>query len=299
MTNACRHARASQVTVAVRLAGGAARLEVTDDGRGFAPEETAAGFGLLGMRERVHLVPGNVDVESSPGAGTRVTVTVPRGTTAKFSVDGGGDMNDEEPDQAAPVRVLVVDDQRLIRDGIASLLSIRPGIEVVGTAVDGRDAVARTLEMEPDVVLMDVRMPGMDGVEAVAVLRERAPECRVVMLTTFDDEEYVVQALRAGAHGYLLKDLPAEELAHAVRLAHAGVTQLDSSVARGLTAFLPRPEPPRPEPAAGAPAVSLSPRETDILRLVAHRHTNREIAARAPSSSVLAWRVDDQAGRGG
>ncbi|MFI6437387.1 response regulator [Streptomyces sp. NPDC050759] len=194
-------------------------------------------------------------------------------------------MNDEEPEQAAPVRVLVVDDQRLIRDGIASLLSIRPGIEVVGTAV------ARTLEMKPDVVLMDVRMPTMDGVEAVAVLRDRAPECRVVMLTTFDDEEYVVQALRAGAHGYLLKDLPAGELAHAVRLAQAGVTQLDSSVARRLTAFLPRPE-----PAAGAPAVSLSPRETDILRLVAHGHTgtrahghtgtrahghtNREIAAR-------------------
>ncbi|MER6957518.1 MULTISPECIES: response regulator transcription factor [unclassified Streptomyces] len=184
-------------------------------------------------------------------------------------------MNDEGPEPAAPVRVLVVDDQRLIRDGIASLLSIRPGIEVVGTAVDGRDAVAKTLEREPDVVLMDVRMPTMDGVEAVAVLRDRAPECRVVMLTTFDDEEYVVQALRAGAHGYLLKDLPAEELARAVRLAHAGVTQLDSSVARRLTAFLPHPE-----SAAEAPAVSLSPRETDILRLVAHGHTNREIAAR-------------------
>ncbi|UUU23641.1 response regulator [Streptomyces sp. DSM 40750] len=187
------------------------------------------------------------------------------------------DENDanEEPEQASPVRVLVVDDQRLIRDGIASLLSIRPGIEVVGTAVNGRDAVAKTLELGPDVVLMDVRMPETDGVEAVAVLRDRAPECRVVMLTTFDDEEYVVQALRAGAHGYLLKDLPAEELAHAVRLAHAGVTQLDSSVTRHLTAFLPRSG-----PAAEAPAVALSPRETDILRLVAHGHTNREIAAR-------------------
>lgn len=182
---------------------------------------------------------------------------------------------DQGPEPTPPVRVLVVDDQRLIRDGIASLLSIRPGIEVVGTAVDGRDAVARTLELKPDVVLMDVRMPEADGVEAVAVLRERAPESRVVMLTTFDDEEYVVQALRAGAHGYLLKDLPAEELAHAVRLAHAGVTQLDSSVARRLTASLP---PSRP--AVQAPAVSLSPRETDILRLVAHGHTNREIAAR-------------------
>ncbi|MFF1676282.1 response regulator [Streptomyces sp. NPDC058256] len=174
------------------------------------------------------------------------------------------------------VRVLVVDDQRLIRDGIASLLSIRPGIEVVGTAVDGRDAVAKALELSPDVVLMDVRMPEMDGVEAVAVLRGRAPECRVVMLTTFDDEEYVVQALRAGAHGYLLKDLPAEELAQAVRLAHAGVTQLDSTVARHLTAALPSPAPV----AKAAPTISLSPRETDILRLLAHGHTNREIAAR-------------------
>ncbi|MEV0224066.1 response regulator transcription factor [Streptomyces sp. NPDC050704] len=183
-------------------------------------------------------------------------------------------MDDQEP--APPVRVLVVDDQRLIRDGIASLLSIRPGIAVVGTAVDGRDAVAKTLELGPDVVLMDVRMPEMDGVEAVAVLRGRAPECRVVMLTTFDDEEYVVQALRAGAHGYLLKDLPAEELAHAVRLAHAGVTQLDSSVAHHLTASLPSPG----SVPAPAPAVPLSPRETDILRLVAQGHTNREIAAR-------------------
>jgi DNA-binding NarL/FixJ family response regulator len=183
---------------------------------------------------------------------------------------------DQEP---TPVRVLVVDDQRLIRDGIAALLSIRPGIEIVGTAADGRDAVAKALELTPDVVLLDVRMPGTDGVEAAAVLRDRAPGCRVVMLTTFDDEEYVVRALRAGAHGYLLKDLPAEELAHAVRLAHAGVTQLDSSVARHLTAALPSPA-PADTGADAPPAVSLSPRETDILRLLAQGHTNREIAAR-------------------
>ncbi|CCK31942.1 two-component LuxR family transcriptional regulator [Streptomyces davaonensis JCM 4913] len=177
-------------------------------------------------------------------------------------------------EEAEPaVRVLVVDDQRLIRDGIASLLSLRAGIAVVGTAADGREAVARALELRPDVVLMDVRMPELDGVGAVAVLRERAPECRVVMLTTFDDEEYVVQALRAGASGYLLKDLPADELAHAVRLAHAGVTQLESSVARRLTEALPAPEPPVTATA------ELTPREIDILRLVAHGHTNREIAA--------------------
>ncbi|WP_210586176.1 response regulator transcription factor [Streptomyces sp. GESEQ-35] len=175
----------------------------------------------------------------------------------------------EEP---TVVRVLVVDDQQLIRDGIASLLSIRPGISVVGTASNGREAVTKAVEVRPDVVLMDVRMPELDGVEAVAVLRARAPECRVVMLTTFDDEEYVVQALRAGASGYLLKDLPAEELAHAIRLAHAGVTQLDSSVAGRIAAALPSPA------AAPAPAVALSPREIDILRLVARGRTNREIA---------------------
>lgn len=172
------------------------------------------------------------------------------------------------------VRVLVVDDQQLIRDGIASLLSIRAGITVVGTAADGRQAVAKAVELRPDVVLMDVRMPELDGVEAVAVLRGRMPECRVVMLTTFDDEEYVVQALRAGASGYLLKDLPAEELAQAVRLAHAGVTQLDASVAGRLAASLPTPAPEQ------APlAAALSPREIDILRLVARGRTNREIAA--------------------
>ncbi|MEU2792827.1 response regulator transcription factor [Streptomyces sp. NPDC007100] len=176
-------------------------------------------------------------------------------------------------EEDTPVRVLVVDDQRLIRDGIAALLSIRPGITVVGTAVDGREAVAKVLELRPDVVLMDVRMPGMDGVEAVAVLRGEAPECRAVMLTTFDDEEYVVQALRAGACGYLLKDLPADELAHAVRLAHAGVTQLDAAVTRHLTASLPSPAP------GAEQAAALSPREIDILRLVAQGRTNREIAA--------------------
>ncbi|MFI7320667.1 response regulator [Streptomyces venezuelae] len=180
-----------------------------------------------------------------------------------------------EGEAPAPVRVLVVDDQRLIRDGIASLLGARPGITVLGTAPDGREAIAKTLELRPDVVLMDVRMPGMDGVEAAAVLSAETPECRVVMLTTFDDEEYVVQALRAGACGYLLKDLPADELARAVRLAHAGVAQLDASVTRTLAASLPAPGPPRRQP----PDAALSPREIDILRLVARGRTNREIAA--------------------
>jgi DNA-binding NarL/FixJ family response regulator len=173
------------------------------------------------------------------------------------------------------VRVLVVDDQRLIREGIASLLDIEPGVTVVGTAADGRDALAKAAELEPDVVLMDVRMPVLDGVEATALLRQRSPGCRVLMLTTFDDEEYVIRALRAGASGYLLKDLPAADLARAVLLAHAGVDQLDPSVTGRLVASLTAPV---AAPGGPPPETVLTDRELQVLRLIAGGATNREIA---------------------
>lgn len=171
------------------------------------------------------------------------------------------------------IKVLVVDDQALVREGIASLLGIHDDIEVVGTACDGREAVALAAELAPDVVLMDVQMPHMDGVEAVAALRTRSPASKVVMLTTFDDEEYVVRALRAGAAGYLLKDLPTHDLAAAVRLAHAGVAQLDPAATGRLVDALAAH--PAPRARTGVP---LSEREVGLLRLVADGRTNREIA---------------------
>jgi DNA-binding NarL/FixJ family response regulator len=188
-------------------------------------------------------------------------------------------MLDDAREQA--VRVLVVDDQRLMRDGIASLLSIQDGIEVVGTAASGQEALERALALRPDVILMDVRMPIMDGVAATARVRHQLPNCQVLMLTTFDDEEYVINALRAGACGYLLKNIPAPDLARAVQAAHRGVYQLDPAVASKVVASLARstkPAPSLPDPPVLNNVPDLTSREIEVLRLIAQGATNREIA---------------------
>jgi len=188
-------------------------------------------------------------------------------------------MPDAAQEQA--VRVLVVDDQRLMRDGIASLLSIQDGIEVVGTAASGQEALERVLALRPDVVLMDVRMPVMDGVAATAQVRRQLPSCQVLMLTTFDDEEYVINALRAGACGYLLKNIPAPDLARAVQAAHRGVYQLDPAVASKVVASLARSTKPissLPDPPVLSHIPDLTDREIEVLRLIAQGATNREIA---------------------
>ena len=182
-----------------------------------------------------------------------------------------------------PIRVLVVDDQRLMRDGIASLLSLQPGIAVVGTAANGEEAVAQAQSLEPDVILMDVRMPVLDGVAATAQVRRARPACQVLMLTTFDDDEYIVAALRAGACGYLLKDIPAPDLAQAIQAAHKGIYQIDPAVAGKVVAALSGNAPPPPAPAGAPPPPAtrpdgLSSREIEVLRLIAQGASNREIA---------------------
>jgi DNA-binding NarL/FixJ family response regulator len=190
------------------------------------------------------------------------------------------------------VRVLIVDDQRLMRDGLASLLEMQDAIEVVGTASNGQEALEKAVSLCPDVILMDVRMPVMDGVVATGQVRRSLPSCRILMLTTFDDDEYVIAALQAGASGYLLKDLPAPDLASAVQAVYKGIYQLDPAVASKVIAALSRPQTldsakqsvsstSSTMSDAGTPSArpaGLTGREVEVLRLIAKGAANREIA---------------------
>ena len=180
---------------------------------------------------------------------------------------------------AETIRILLVDDQRLMREGLRILLELEPDLEIVGEAENGEAALDIYATLEPDVVLMDVRMPGMDGVEATWRLRERWPGARVIILTTFDDDEYVFEGLRAGAQGYLLKDVSGHDLAEAVRTVAAGGALIEPSVARKVVAEFARVAPPVRQADSGL-AEPLSEREREILHLLAQGLSNREIAIR-------------------
>jgi DNA-binding NarL/FixJ family response regulator len=177
------------------------------------------------------------------------------------------------------IRVLIVDDQAMVREGFAALLAAQPDILVVGDAANGADAVAASRQFGPDVVLMDVRMPVLDGLAATERILAVPPGVsrpRVLILTTFDLDDYVFGALRAGASGFVLKDAPAAELVHAVRVVAGGEALLAPSVTRRLIAdYATRGRPDRRNVAALG---ELTPRETDVLRLIAHGRSNQEIA---------------------
>ena len=178
----------------------------------------------------------------------------------------------------APIRLLLVDDQALFREGLHTLLSVHSDLEVVGEAKNGQEALALAGSLQPDVVLMDLRMPVLDGVAATRALKESHPHCRVIVLTTFDDDEYVFEGLRAGAMGYLLKDVSSDKLVEAIRTAARGETFLQPSVAAKVVAEFTRLSEQKPASAQSL-VEPLSERELEILALVATGASNKEIAA--------------------
>ncbi len=172
------------------------------------------------------------------------------------------------------IRLLIVDDQDLIRRGLRALLQSEPSLEVVGEAENGAVAIAQIPSLQPDVVLMDIRMPVMDGVAATQRIKAQFPSVQVLVLTTFDDDDYVTRALQFGASGYLLKDTPPEDLVLAIQASAKGYTQLAPGLAQKLMVTTPPPLAPEPPPGWQ----ELTARERDILRLLAQGASNREIA---------------------
>jgi DNA-binding NarL/FixJ family response regulator len=180
-----------------------------------------------------------------------------------------------------PIRVLTADDQRVVREGLAMVLGLLPGVEVVGTAADGEEALTLALELNPDVVLMDLRMPRCDGVEATRRLREQAPQVKVIVLTTYADDKSVLDALRAGARGYLTKDAGAEEIRRALEQVASDQVAIDPAVQHHLVDAIAATPPAQPAAASAARLPGgLTPREAEVLALIADGLSNTEIAAR-------------------
>jgi len=171
-----------------------------------------------------------------------------------------------------PIRILLVEDQTLMRQGLKTILNLEPGLRVVGEASDGEAGIRQALDLRPDVILMDVQMPGMSGIEAIAAICAVWPDAKIIILTTFGRDEYVFEGVRAGAMGFLLKDAPADHLVQTIHRVHGGEVFIQPEIASRLLRELITPQDWLIEP--------LSDREREVLVLVAQGHSNREIAER-------------------
>jgi signal transduction histidine kinase/DNA-binding NarL/FixJ family response regulator len=276
LTNVSRHADATLVVAQLRFEPGELILVVQDDGRGIEggrPAEPSGGFGLTSMQERARLMGGMMVLESEPGRGTRVEVRVPYLVSTIESSPRGAAGAGRGP-ESWPIRVLVVDDHDVARHGIVRMLEVNPDIVVVAEAASGEEALERARHLRPDVALIDVQMPGMSGVEVIQALARDGLGVRPILLTTYARDDVIFDGIRAGARGFLLKDISAQELARAVRTVNEGQSLLQPVVATRLVEQIGR--------MARSPAErdQLTARELDVLRLLVEGARNKEISAR-------------------
>jgi DNA-binding NarL/FixJ family response regulator/anti-sigma regulatory factor (Ser/Thr protein kinase) len=277
LSNARQHAQARSAQVVFTRTENHVQVVIADDGVGFGPHpgpppnqgegvsphpdwEEAGHFGLEIMHERAASVGGTLEVRSAPGQGTQVIVQLPR-------------REERAEPSLPPMRVLLVDDHPLVLEGIRNLLVAR-GVGVVGMAGDGQEAVELARQLRPDVILMDVQMPGLSGPEATRRIKAELPDTKIVMLTVSAADEDLFEAIRSGASGYLLKSLEAEQFFSLLAQVASGEAPLAPGLAARLLAGLAQP---KLEPGA---ALGLSPRQVEILQLVAQGMTYKEIGAK-------------------
>ena len=277
VTNVRRHAHAKKATVVLKYDPPEIQIGVSDDGVGFDPSgaqgklsPTRGGFGLTSMQERARLAGGNIEINSAPGVGTQIEVRIPFQTEEGKAREAKKDSCTAilgKHGASEDIRVMIADDHALVRLGIRNMLEHSAGVKVVGEAGDGEDAIEKIGTLAPDVVLMDIQMPKLDGVETVRRLRALGLEPPVILLSVYHRDEYIFEGLRAGARGYLLKDVAEDELVRAIRTVHGGGALLQPVVANRLIERL--------DTEAGC---QLTERELEVLRLLASGARNKGIA---------------------
>jgi DNA-binding NarL/FixJ family response regulator/signal transduction histidine kinase len=309
--NARRHARAHRIRVGLHYGADDVMLLVEDDGIGFDVAQPHApgpdgGYGLFGMEERARLLEGRLEIDSTPGWGTRIRTLLPYRPTAEKREEGrdrassvsvfrstatedlpGGTAAPRSPEPVSlrlpaspdlPIRVLIADDHALARQGIRAMLDSSGEIEVLGEAEDGVQAEARALALRPDVMLMDLQMPRADGIQALRRILIHLPDLPIIILTTFQSDEVVSEALQAGARGFLLKDAHAADLVAAVRAAYRGESVLTPAVTQRLAAIASGQHSGRTDSGTDLRA-DLNERELEVLQLLARGARNKEIGA--------------------